>query len=306
MVNFPFRTLPSSAGCPAFAGGEYCAWWNDSSATSSTAPAGEQIDDLAEEKLKVDKRTTCGPPRPKPEKPKETTPEFIASLASVLVVGLFIITFCLQAFEIPSSSMENTLLIGDHVFVDRVLLAPTTNWFPLIPYRQVAARRYRRFPFAGRARAVRGQARHRHSRRPHSPAGQRGLPQWRSAWTSHTPIHNDTINPYRDNFPTIPASEACQCYSRVAAHLAPARAKRRVGGPAGLLFRHGRQPRRQLRQPLLGICSWGKRDRPPHVHLLVFPDPGGPVPQEHAWPTASDSCCTLSFTSSTRRAGHAC
>ena len=72
----------------------------------------------------------------KPEKPKETTPEFIASIAIVLVTGLFIITFMLQAFTIPSSSMENTLLIGDHVFVDRILLAPATKWMSkLIPYR---------------------------------------------------------------------------------------------------------------------------------------------------------------------------
>ena len=53
-------------------------------------------------------------------KPKETTSEFIASIAIVLVTGLFIITFTMQAFEIPSSSMENTLLIGDHVFVDHI------------------------------------------------------------------------------------------------------------------------------------------------------------------------------------------
>ena len=53
------------------------------------------------------------------EKPRETTVEFLASLAGVLVTGLFIITFVLQAFEIPSSSMEDTLLIGDHVFVNR-------------------------------------------------------------------------------------------------------------------------------------------------------------------------------------------
>jgi len=71
-----------------------------------------------------------------PEKPKETTPEFIASIAVILVTGLFIITFTLQAFTIPSSSMENTLLIGDHLFVDRILLAPMTKWIgKLIPYR---------------------------------------------------------------------------------------------------------------------------------------------------------------------------
>src|SRR5215470_7593478 len=71
----------------------------------------------------------------KPEKKKESTLEFIASIAVVLVVGLFIITFNLQAFEIPSSSMEKTLLIGDHVFVDRVGFAPRTSWMPLEPYR---------------------------------------------------------------------------------------------------------------------------------------------------------------------------
>jgi signal peptidase I len=72
------------------------------------------------------------------EKPRETTVEFLASLAAVLVTGLFIITFVVQAFEIPSSSMEETLLIGDHVFVNRIQFAPKTLWAgPLLPYRQV-------------------------------------------------------------------------------------------------------------------------------------------------------------------------
>ncbi len=72
------------------------------------------------------------------EKPKETMVEFLASLAAVLVTGLFIITFVVQAFEIPSSSMENTLLIGDHVFVNRVQFAPKSSWVgPLLPYRDV-------------------------------------------------------------------------------------------------------------------------------------------------------------------------
>jgi len=73
----------------------------------------------------------------KPERPKETLPESIAGIASVLVVGLFILTFVVQHFEIPSRSMENTLLVGDHVFVDR--LTPTgkgpLSW--LLPYRDL-------------------------------------------------------------------------------------------------------------------------------------------------------------------------
>jgi signal peptidase I len=72
------------------------------------------------------------------EKKRETSMEFISSMATVLVVGLFIITFNLQAFEIPSSSMEDTLLIGDHVFVDRAGLAPRTSWLDSVyPYREV-------------------------------------------------------------------------------------------------------------------------------------------------------------------------
>ena len=74
----------------------------------------------------------------KEEKPRETTVEFLASLAGVLVTGLFIITFILQAFEIPSASMENTLLIGDHVFVNRVQFAPASHWIqPIVPYTQI-------------------------------------------------------------------------------------------------------------------------------------------------------------------------
>jgi signal peptidase I len=71
-------------------------------------------------------------------KEKETLPESIAGIAAVFVSGLFILTFILQQFEIPSSSMENTLLIGDHVFVDR--LTPTgKRGFPgfLLPYREI-------------------------------------------------------------------------------------------------------------------------------------------------------------------------
>ena len=64
--------------------------------------------------------------------------EFLASLAGVLVTGLFIITFVLQDFEIPSGSMEDTLLIGDHVFVNREQFAPPTRWMgPLMPYRNI-------------------------------------------------------------------------------------------------------------------------------------------------------------------------
>ena len=54
----------------------------------------------------------------------ETPLESLASICSVLAVGLFVMTFIFQNFEIPSASMVKTLLIGDHVLVDRISLAP--------------------------------------------------------------------------------------------------------------------------------------------------------------------------------------
>jgi signal peptidase I len=73
----------------------------------------------------------------KTEKKKESFSESVSGIAAVLVSGLFIITFILQAFEIPSGSMENTLLVGDHVFVDRLTPMARGGLFGwLMPYRQ--------------------------------------------------------------------------------------------------------------------------------------------------------------------------
>jgi signal peptidase I len=68
---------------------------------------------------------------------EETPFEFFASICSVLVVGLFVITFVFQNFEIPSASMEKTLLIGDHVLVDRISFAPPSRWAPFVHYRGI-------------------------------------------------------------------------------------------------------------------------------------------------------------------------
>jgi len=67
---------------------------------------------------------------------EETPYEAVASICSVLVVGLFILTFLGQNFVIPSGSMEQTLLVGDHLVVDRITLAPAAKWMPLVHYRE--------------------------------------------------------------------------------------------------------------------------------------------------------------------------
>jgi len=148
------------------------------------------------------------------EKPRETTVEFLASLAAVLVTGLFIITFVLQAFEIPSSSMENTLLIGDHVFVNRIQFAPPTPWTgPLLPYRDI--RRQDIVVFLSPAEpglyvvkriiGVPGD-------RIHLRNGE----VFRNGEKLDEPyvIHSDQgPNDYRDNFPAVPPSDYNRLFS---------------------------------------------------------------------------------------------
>jgi len=51
------------------------------------------------------------------------TSELVASLQSLLgtvIVAIFVITFIVQAFQIPSESMENTLLVGDYLLVNKL------------------------------------------------------------------------------------------------------------------------------------------------------------------------------------------
>jgi len=67
----------------------------------------------------------------------ETSLEAFASLCVMLVVYLFVIGFIFQNFEIPSPSMQNTLLVGDHLLVDRTTLARGSKWAPFVHYRPV-------------------------------------------------------------------------------------------------------------------------------------------------------------------------
>jgi signal peptidase I len=68
-----------------------------------------------------------------------TVPEAFATLMSLVVIALFLNTFVLQPYLIPSESMERTLLVGDFLLVNKQIYAPAgslSRW--LLPYREVA------------------------------------------------------------------------------------------------------------------------------------------------------------------------
>jgi signal peptidase I len=62
----------------------------------------------------------------------------LQGMLTVLVVVVFMITFVVQAFRVPSESMENTLLIGDFVLADKLHFGTAAGIFgELLPYRQI-------------------------------------------------------------------------------------------------------------------------------------------------------------------------
>ena len=42
-----------------------------------------------------------------------------------MILALFVRTWVVQAFKIPTGSMENNLLIGDHLLVNKFVFGPT-------------------------------------------------------------------------------------------------------------------------------------------------------------------------------------
>jgi len=66
--------------------------------------------------------------------------EWTTSLQSLLVtvvIAVFVISFIVQAFQIPSESMENTLLIGDYLLVDKFRYGGGSLGDWMMPYRRV-------------------------------------------------------------------------------------------------------------------------------------------------------------------------
>jgi len=64
--------------------------------------------------------------------------EYIESLLVTVVLALFGTTFIVQAFKIPSKSMEPTLLVGDHLLVNKFIFGGRGAWYDrILPYRDI-------------------------------------------------------------------------------------------------------------------------------------------------------------------------
>jgi len=62
----------------------------------------------------------------------------LQSLMGTVVIAIFVITFIVQAFQIPSESMENTLLVGDYLLVNKLCYGGNGLGDHLMPYQKIS------------------------------------------------------------------------------------------------------------------------------------------------------------------------
>lgn len=67
-----------------------------------------------------------------------TLAEYLESLLVTVILALFGTSFVVQAFKIPSPSMERTLLVGDHLLVNKFIFGGHGAWYEkILPYRPI-------------------------------------------------------------------------------------------------------------------------------------------------------------------------
>jgi len=69
--------------------------------------------------------------------PKSIAREYFESFVVTLIMALFGMTFILQAVTVPTGSMQNTILIGDYLLVNKFVFAPGGNPLPFLPQAEI-------------------------------------------------------------------------------------------------------------------------------------------------------------------------
>lgn len=184
-------------------------------------------------------KTTAKDNAPAEAPHKETTLESLAGICTVLVVGLFVIAFVFQNFEIPSASMEDTLLIGDHVFVDRATFAPAGRFAPFEHTRDpqrgdiiVFLKPVEKIFLVKRVVGVPGDRLHLE----HGGVVLNGVPQ---KFPTEGHGYDGTFDPYRDDFPAVSPDQSSNVTASWAVELQQNLRNGEVVVPSGEYFAMG-------------------------------------------------------------------
>lgn len=82
------------------------------------------------EKEEIHQKKTIAPP-------KSLFREYFESFVTTLIMAIFGMTFILQAVTVPTGSMQNTILIGDYLLVNKFIFAPGGKPIPFLPQREI-------------------------------------------------------------------------------------------------------------------------------------------------------------------------
>lgn len=69
--------------------------------------------------------------------PKSVFREYFESFTITLVMAIFGMTFVLQAVTVPTGSMQNTILVGDYLLVNKFIFTPGGYELPFLPQREI-------------------------------------------------------------------------------------------------------------------------------------------------------------------------
>src|SRR5580765_8403366 len=69
--------------------------------------------------------------------PKSTFREYFESFTVTLIMAIFGMTFIIQAVTVPTGSMQNTILIGDYLLVNKFIFNPGGDPLPFLPMRDI-------------------------------------------------------------------------------------------------------------------------------------------------------------------------
>ena len=69
--------------------------------------------------------------------PKSVFREYFESFVVTLIMAIFGMTFILQAVTVPTGSMQNTILVGDYLLVNKFIFAPGGAPLPFLPQREI-------------------------------------------------------------------------------------------------------------------------------------------------------------------------
>lgn len=69
--------------------------------------------------------------------PKSTIREYFESFVVTLIMAIFGMTFILQAVTVPTGSMQNTILVGDYLLVNKFIFTPGGGSLPFLPQREI-------------------------------------------------------------------------------------------------------------------------------------------------------------------------